>query len=275
LLINGRPLDQIPAADRGLQYGDGLFETIVMVQGEPRLWERHMARLETGERRLGLPLENKTRLRQEVLNVAGDESPAVVKVILTRGAGGRGYRPPAYPQVSRIVSLHPWHRYPVQWFTQGIHLRVCSTRLGRNPRLAGIKHLNRLEQVLARQEWDDPDIPEGLMLDDTNHVIEGTQSNLFLLKGGRLITPDLSACGVAGVVRELVLEIAAELNLTTQVTALTLGEVQRADALFITNSLLGICPVAALENRRFDIHQIPAALIQRVRGQALGSIGMT
>jgi len=275
LLINGKPMDQIPAADRGLQYGDGLFETIVMVQGEPLLWERHMARLETGERRLGLPPENKARLHQEVLNVAGDHSPAVVKVILTRGAGGRGYRPPVYPQVTRIVSLHPWPRYPAQWFANGIRLRVCSTRLGRNTRLAGIKHLNRLEQVLARQEWDDPNTPEGLMLDEENHVIEGTQSNLFLLKGRRLTTPDLSACGVAGVVRELVLEVAAEFDLTVRVSKVSLGELQRTDALFITNSLLGICPVAALENRRFDIHQIPAALIHQVRSQALSSIGMT
>jgi 4-amino-4-deoxychorismate lyase len=274
LLINGRPTDQIPAADRGLQYGDGLFETIVMVQGEPLLWERHMARLEAGERRLGLPPENKARLRREVLAEAGAESPAVVKVMLTRGAGGRGYRPPVYPQVSRVVGLHPWPRYPVQWFSNGIRLRVCSTRLGRNPQLAGIKHLNRLEQVLARREWDDPNIPEGLMLDEDNHVIEGTQSNLFLLKGRRLITPDLSNCGVAGVVRELVLEIAAELKLTTQITRVKLGELQRADVLFITNSLLGICPVSALENRRYDVRKMPDTLMQRVRHLALGSVGI-
>ena len=268
-------MDQIPAADRGLQYGDGLFETVVMMQGEPLLWDRHMTRLEAGERRLGLPPENKARLRREVLSLTGDNSPAVVKIILTRGAGGRGYRPPVYPQVTRIVSLHPWPRYPAQWFSHGIRLRICSTRLGRNPRLAGIKHLNRLEQVLARQEWDDPRMPEGLMLDEQDHVIEGTQSNLFLLKGRRLITPDLSACGVAGVVRELVLELAAEFELTSRIAAVTLGELQRADALFITNSLLGICPVVALENRRFEIHKIPSALVQRVRNIALGPAGTT
>jgi len=191
------------------------------------------------------------------------------------GRGGRGYRPPVYPQVSRIISLHPWPRYPLQWFSNGIRLRVCSTRLGRNPQLAGIKHLNRLEQVLARQEWDDPNIPEGLMLDEENHVIEGTQSNLFVLKGRRLITPDLSSCGVAGVVRDLVLEVAAELKLTTQVARVTLGELQRAEVLFITNSLLGVCPVAALENRRYDVRKIPDTLVQRVRHLALGSVGMT
>jgi 4-amino-4-deoxychorismate lyase len=275
LLINGRPIDQIAAADRGLQYGDGLFETIVMVQGEPMLWDRHMARLEIGEQRLGLPPENKTRLRREVLSEVGDKSPAVVKIILTRGAGGRGYRPPVYPQVSRIVSLHEWPRYPAHWFSKGIRLRICSTRLGHNSRLAGIKHLNRLEQVLARQEWDDPKIPEGLMLDEQNLVIEGTQSNLFLVKGKYLITPDLSACGVAGVVRELVLEVAEELKLKSRIAAVTLGELQRADTLFTTNSLLGICPVVALEKRRYDINRLPSALVQRVRNLTLGSVAMT
>jgi len=273
LLINGRPTDQIPAADRGLQYGDGLFETIAVVQGEPLLWERHVARLEAGEQRLGLPPENKSRLHKELRTVVGDTNPAVIKLMLTRGAGGRGYRPPVYPQVTRILSLHPWPRYPAQWFSDGIRLRLCSTRLGRNPRLAGIKHLNRLEQVLARQEWDDPTIPEGLMLDEMNHVIEGTQSNLFMLKGGHLVTPDLSGCGVAGVVRELVLELAAGLKLAPQVTSVTVAELKRADALFITNSLLGICPVADLQERRFDIQKIPAALVQQVRRLALGSVG--
>ncbi|MGD8932148.1 MAG: aminodeoxychorismate lyase [Chromatiales bacterium] len=274
LLINGKPMDQIAAADRGLQYGDGLFETIVVVQGKPLLWDRHMARLEAGERRLGLPPENKVRLLQEVLGVVVDKSPVVVKIILTRGAGGRGYRPPVYPQVSRIVSVHEWPRYPVHWFSSGIQLRICSTRLGHNSRLAGIKHLNRLEQVLARQEWDDPNIPEGLMLDEQGYVIEGTQSNLFLLKGRYLITPDLSACGVAGVVRELVLEVAKQLKLKIRIAAVSLGELQRAEVLFITNSLLGICPVVALESRRYDIDKIPRALVQKVRSLALGSVAV-
>jgi 4-amino-4-deoxychorismate lyase len=273
LLINGRSIDQISAADRGLQYGDGLFETIAIAQGEPMLWERHMARLEAGERRLGFPTENKARLLQEVLSVVGDRSPAVVKIILTRGGGGRGYRPPVYPQITRIVSLHDWPKFPPRWFSGGIRLRICTTRLSRNSRLAGIKHLNRLEQVLARQEWDDPDIPEGLMLDDGNHVIEGTQSNLFLLKSGRLITPDLSTCGVAGVVRELALEVAAELGMQTSVAAVTLGELNRSDALFITNAVLGICPVAALENRRFELQKFPVVLMERVRHLALGPMG--
>jgi 4-amino-4-deoxychorismate lyase len=274
LLINGRSSDQIAAVDRGLQYGDGLFETISVIQGEPRLWDLHMARLEIGEQRLGFPPENKSRLWQEVRSlVVTDTRPQVVKIILTRGVGGRGYRPPVYPQVSRIVSLHAWPAYPRHWFTRGIRLRICDIRLGRNPKLAGIKHLNRLEQVLARREWDDPEIPEGLMLDEADHVIEGTQSNLFFLKGGRLITPDLTHCGVAGVVRQLVLQLAAGIGLLPTVTRVRIEDLYRADALFITNSVLGICPIARLENSHYDIKKIPCVLSERVRKLALGSTG--
>ena len=235
-----------------------------------------MDRLERGEQRLGFPPENKARLLQETLAVAGEKSPVVVKIILTRGTGGRGYRPPVYPQISRILSRHECPRYPARWFSAGIRLRICTTRLGRNLRLAGIKHLNRLEQVLARQEWDDPDIPEGLMLDEAGQVIEGTQSNLFLIKGGRLVTPDLSASGVAGVVRELVFEVAAQLGMTIRVAAVKPAELERADALFITNSLFGACPVSALENRHgFDQNKFPVVLMERVRNLALGPIGRT
>jgi 4-amino-4-deoxychorismate lyase len=230
-----------------------------------------MLRLETGEKRLGFPPESKPRLLQEVLKVVEKRSPAVVKIILTRGAGGRGYRPPVYPQISRIVSLHAWPSYPAHWFSAGIRLRLCETRLGRNTRLAGIKHLNRLEQVLARQEWDDAEIPEGLMLDEDNHVIEGTQSNLFLIKGGELITPDLSACGVAGVVRELVLEVAAKMGLRQRIAPVTVGQVKRADALFVSNSVLGVCPVAALEEHLFDPAKFPVLLLHGVRKLALGT----
>ncbi|MEN8166350.1 MAG: aminodeoxychorismate lyase [Pseudomonadota bacterium] len=270
MLINGVPTHQIAATDRGLQYGDGLFETIAVVNGSPRLWERHMARLRLGEQRLGLPPEDKERLLREILSLLEDGQRGVIKIVLTRGQGGRGYRPPEQPRTSRIISLHDWPDYPAEWFSKGISLRICATRLGRNERLAGIKHLNRLEQVLARSEWQDDKIPEGLMLDERDCVIEATQSNLFLLRYGRLLTPDLSKCGVAGVVRELVLELAKDLGMQTVVSEITLDQVKSADALFLTSSLLGICPVAELEECRFNIQKIPSALSARIRGLVMG-----
>lgn len=229
-----------------------------------------MARLAWGERRLGFPTQDKNRLLQEANSLLFDSPRSVLKIILTRGSGGRGYRPPATPQINRFLSLHDWPNYPSHWFTDGIKLRICNTRLGRNERLAGIKHLNRLEQVLARQEWDDPDIPEGLMLDEQGRVIEATQSNLFLLRGGVLNTPDLSKSGVAGVVRELVIEVAQEMGMKCVISTVSIEDLKSADAFFLTSSLLAICPVARLDDCLYDLRAIPQALRERVSSLALG-----
>lgn len=271
MLINGKSAAKISALDRGLQYGDGLFETIAVINGKLRLWERHMARLARGEQRLNLPRQNKNRLLQEAASLVSPKGRAVVKVILTRGQGGRGYRPSRTPQTTRILSLHAWPDYPPAWYQKGITLRVCDTRIGRSISLAGLKHLNRLEQVLARHEWDDPEVPEGLMLDENNHVIEGTQSNLFFIKNGGLFTPNLENSGVAGIVRELVLEVAEELGIGCTITDVSLADLIKAEALFITNSLLGICPVASLEKLEFDIEKIPGRLTDLVHKHCFGS----
>lgn len=146
-------------------------------------------------------------------------------------------------------------------------MRLCETRLGSNPSLAGIKHLNRLEQVLARQEWLNPEIHEGLMLDGENRVIEATQSNVFLLKDGVLYTPELSSSGVAGTVRRLVIELSNELGIPLKVEIITLQQLHGADALFLTNAIMGILPVKQFEERQYDPSLIPENLIQQVNKQ--------
>ena len=270
LLINGEPTRLVQASDRGLAYGDGLFETLLLIDGNPMLWERHMARLATGEARLGLPGTDKNLLLEETLALASGAGREVVKIILTRGSGGRGYRPPPEPAVTRILSRHEWPDYPASWFIDGVRLRLCETRLGCCPQLAGIKHLNRLEQVLARREWSDDRIAEGLMLDTRGNVVEGTQSNLFLLREGRLMTPDLSHCGVAGVVRDLVIEEADSLGIECYRLAVTVDDLATADALFLTNSILGICPVRGLNQVRYDPTRIPLRLRENVARLVLG-----
>ncbi|QYZ67542.1 MAG: 4-amino-4-deoxychorismate lyase [Gammaproteobacteria bacterium (ex Lamellibrachia satsuma)] len=270
MLIDGQPADRIPVSDRGLQYGDGLFETIAVTDGEPRLWEAHMERLTQGEARLGFPLQDKSLLLAETRELLSDTQRGVLKLLLTRGSGGRGYRAPHDVTPRRMLTLHPWPDYPDSWFTAGIRLRVCETRIGRSRALAGLKHLNRLEQVLARNEWDDPEIAEGVMLDENDLVVEGTQSNLFMLSEGCLLTPDLTDCGVAGVMRRLVLELANQLGIETVIKKLTLQECKAGDALFITNSIMGICPVSDLEERRFAVESIPERLVLSVQKQAFG-----
>lgn len=248
VLINGAPAATLSVHDRGLLYGDGLFETLAVSGGRPLHWPRHLARLQRGCARLGIPAPDSTRLWEEALRVAGGAMRAVVKILVTRGQGARGYRPVSGP-ATRIVSLHPAPEYPAAHGSAGVAVRWCSTRLGLNPALAGLKHLNRLEQVMARAEWDDPDIAEGLMLDTEGHVIEGTMTNLFAVLGATLVTPDLSSCGVCGITRERILEHARELGIPTRVGVLTPAELAEASEVFLCNSLIGLWPVRSLAGR--------------------------
>jgi 4-amino-4-deoxychorismate lyase len=147
--------------------------------------------------------------------------------------------------------LHDWPDLPLACARQGVAVRMCDMRLGHNPRLAGIKHLNRLEQVLARQEWDDTGIMEGLLLDSGNNLVEGTMSNLFLVRDGVLLTPDLQRCGVAGIMRSQLLALADQLSINTEVCQLGMADLQAAEEVFICNSLIGIWPVISIDDRKY------------------------
>jgi 4-amino-4-deoxychorismate lyase len=245
-LVNGEPAEVIPVTDRGLLYGDGVFETIAIRDGRPGHWPRHMHRLHAGCARLGMQPFASALLAAEAESIIDETDHGVLKLIVTRGSGGRGYRVPESADCTRIMQLHPWPDYPAACSQQGVRARLCETRLGRNPSLAGIKHLNRLEQVLARQEWDDADIREGLLLDTAGNLVEGTMSNVFIVSGGVLMTPDLSQCGVAGIMRTLVLELAEQRGLDPQIVRIGQEALVQADEVFLTNSLIGIWPVIAL-----------------------------
>jgi 4-amino-4-deoxychorismate lyase len=270
VLINGESGDTISAFDRGLQYGDGLFETLAVTAGRPCLWQRHWNRLQHGCERLGIPAPDPHRLYQEALREIGEQDRAVLKIILTRGAGGRGYAPPLDPQPLRIVTCSPWPDYPEKAANEGIVARICAARIPRDPTLAGIKHLNRLPQVMARREWDDPAVAEGLMLDSEDRVIEGTMTNLFLFKGAEIWTPDLSRSGVAGIVRGLLLERLRERGTVVRVTDIDQAELWQADGLFLSNSLIGIWPVRELAGHRFRVDLLDPSLVQEIRERAFG-----
>jgi len=248
IFINGMEAESLPVTDRGLQYGDGLFETIAVRAGEPLLWTRHMRRLQEGCSRLQIPRPEMSVLEAEATRVCAGVERGVLKILVTRGSGGRGYRPPQACLPTRIVALHPWPEYPEDCATRGVRVRICSTRLGLNPALAGLKHLNRLEQVLARGEWDDPHIAEGLMLDGSGRIIEGTMSNVFVVQDGRVLTPDLSCCGVAGIMRGMILESCERLSIPCRIGELARRDLERADEVFLTNSLIGVWPVTGVEN---------------------------
>jgi 4-amino-4-deoxychorismate lyase len=254
----------VPVADRGLHYGDGLFETIAVVAGQPCLWDRHLSRLRLGCERLAIPVTDPAQLRREADTLCRGVERGVLKLLLTRGEGGRGYRPPLEPVPRRILSLHPWPDHPSTSWQQGVRIRWCDTPLGLNPRLAGIKHCNRLEQVMARAEWSDPGIAEGLMCDADGQVVEGTQSNLFLWRGGELLTPSLARCGVAGIGRGLLMELAGESAIRVREGAVSRDQVMAADGLLLSNALIGVWPVAALGEHNFDPAHYPRDLLARM-----------
>ncbi len=252
VLVNGRAGGRLDPLDRGLQYGDGLFETMAVQDGRARFIEWHLERLAEGARRLALRLPDEGELRGQIA-AAWPGGRGVVKLILTRGPGGRGYRPQATAEPTCIAAGFEWPAWPASAWTEGVCLRFCRTRLARNPGLAGIKHLNRLEQVLARAEWDDERIAEGLMLDDLGRVISGTQSNLFAVVEGQLVTPPLDQCGVAGVMRRALCAWAARNASPAVERSLRPEELETASELLMTNALIGAWPVRELAGR-----QVPA-----------------
>ena len=253
MLVNGECKEHIEISDRGFQYGDGLFETIAVSGGRPVFLARHLDRLNTGCRRLYIPFPGTELLTLEAQKLSQYSNKAVLKLILTRGSGGRGYRQPDVIQTTRVLSLYPFPDYPDIYKEQGITTRFCATRLGQNPALAGIKHLNRLEQILARAEWTDPGIQEGIMLDINDHVIEGTMTNLFFAKNNTLYTSSLVQSGVAGVMRSIIMMISSEHGLSVVERTFTKGELLFADEVFVCNSIIGIWPVKQIATTYFPV----------------------
>lgn len=270
-LIDGHPGDRVPVCDRGLQYGDGLFETIAVRGARPCLWQRHWARLTSGCERLQIPAPDAALLSANVerLLVDAEAADGVLKLVLTRGSGPRGYALPPAPAPRCILAFAPGLPDTSAGAKAGVRLTLCATHLGENPRLAGIKHLNRLEQVLARSEWSDPAVLDGLMCNPHGQVVCGTMSNVFVLDDNGLATPPLTTCGVAGTVRAVVFECAGALGIPVTERALRPADLVAAQGLIVTNALRGALPVADLGAHRYRPDAVPAELIERVRQIAL------
>ena len=263
ILINGEHKYSIEITDRGLHYGDGLFETIEVNQHKPVFLKQHLARLKAGCQVLKIPYPDATLLLDEINQLSKTCEQGIIKLILTRGSGGRGYRQPNLLNPTRIIALHPFPDYPEHYKTQGIKARFCTARLGLNPLLAGIKHNNRLEQVLARAEWQD-EFQEGLMLNLNEHVIEGTMSNLFVVKEQKIYTPEITDSGIKGVMRQLILNIAGQNHISIQETLLTKEFVLDADELFVSNSVIGIWPIRTLANKSYPVGLITQKIMALV-----------
>jgi 4-amino-4-deoxychorismate lyase len=252
-LVNGE-FGKLDPADRGLAYGDGLFETMAARDGTVRWLEHHLDRLTAGCRRLAIPAPPLPLIRAEIARLLPANGRRVVKLIVTRGPSMRGYRPPPEPAPTRLLRVAPWPDYPEQNATLGIRMKTCSLRLGENPALAGMKHLNRLEQVLAQMELAaDPSCQEGLLRDGRGCIAGATQSNLFAVRDGVVSTPAVERCGVRGVMRRAVLEACARLELAARETDMSLDDCYDAQELFVTNAVFGIWPVRRLDAQQFEV----------------------
>ena len=250
------PEGNVDPADRGLAYGDGLFETIALRAGTLQRLGSHFARLRLGCERLRIPLPDLAELETRCRAAAAGIDRGQLKLILTRGSGPRGYAPPPAPIPTVILSASASSARAQTEIT----LAQLQQRLGINETLAGIKHLCRLEQVLGRLELESLDADEGLMLCTNGTVVGGTSRNLFAVFGQTLVTPDLSCAGICGVMRRAVLEHCQTLSIPVSQVDLAPEELLHADEVFMTNALVGIQSVSRLDKHAFALRAMASRL---------------
>lgn len=262
----GQSAAGLDVLDRGLHYGDGLFETIACRHGTPRFLSLHLERLALGCERLSIRYRDFAGLAAQIRELAATLPDALIKLILTRGsATARGYAAQGDEQARVVLLQYPWPAEdPASW-EHGVAVRTARGRLGENPALAGLKHLNRLEQVLIRGEWRDPAIHEALVFSSSGWLISGTMSNVFLVMEGRVVTPALTDAGVCGVMRRVVMREAQAAGLTVAETQLDAAAPSAAAEIFLTNARIGIWPVRSLDGRERLVGPVTRALQQRLR----------
>ena len=276
MLINGIATEYLAADDRSIQFGDGLFETMLVRDGRVLLLDEHLERLRVSAGRLAIDMADTPVFIDDIDRLIGqaDSSCGVIKLIVTRGSSSRGYqydRRAGSNRVVRFSGIDSQHSSIISGELLHGDLCICATPVSINTALAGMKHLNRLENVLARNEFSADSFIDGLMSDADGHVIEGSMSNLFAARGGVLYTPDLSRAGVQGVMRDTILELARSAGIDYSVCAMTVPELKQMDCLFITNSLIGMKVVDNLE----DTHYSDFSLCQQLFDQLLSRLGET
>ena len=263
-IVNGEFASTISLNDRGFNYGDGLFETIAMVNNKPVLWEQHFQRLSHGCEVLGISKPDEQELKDEIARLCADfnsNTAYVVKIVVTRGESERGYKEPLNSSPNLVLILSSYPVYKPNYWDEGVSIRLCSTKLSRQTQLAGIKHLNRLEQVLARREWGD-EFQEGLMAEESGNIIEGVMTNLFIVKDNVIITPDLSDAGVNGIMRNIIITICEAEGIQINQGIVSLDELNKADEIFLTNSLIGVWPVKNIEDKVYPVGMLTRKLMR-------------
>jgi 4-amino-4-deoxychorismate lyase len=260
-LINGEFEAGVSPYDRGLSFGDGVFRTFTVSNGVPNHWEAQYQKLYDDCQALKLKCPFSQIILEDIVKLfPKDTTLKVAKVIITRGNSMRGYAVPQNISPNRVLIKSSLPNYPNNYFEQGVNLQVFSIRLSSQPLLAGVKHLNRLENVLARMEIVDSEMYDGVLLDENNHVIECSNANIFARFNSQLITPSLTKCGVSGVTRQRIISIAQLLGLSVAQESCTLESFNSADEVFICNSVFGAFNVKAIGQTTFSNYGLAAKL---------------
>lgn len=260
-LINGHECSTISIHDRGLNYGDGVFETIAIHDGVPLLWDLHWKRFVKACDRLSLNLPDKVILEDELGSLSDRIKNGVIKIILTRGSSERGYKPDIEQENTRILSATLGSQG--KKIRNDIEVYICEYVVYPEPQLAGIKHLNRLPQVMASIDRENND-KMGILCDNNNNLVEAISANIFIVANGVLQTPDLTEYGVEGVMREYILEQARMLDIQTKIKKLNQSCLQNAEEVFLTNSIIGILPVRKFINTTYDVGSITKKLMHAI-----------
>ncbi|EJN6959837.1 aminodeoxychorismate lyase [Photobacterium damselae] len=261
--VNGQQQHSLSISDRATQYGDGCFTTILVIDGQPQLWEFHLQRLQDTLAYFAISAPNWQHITQEVFVLAQKfKEKGGIKILISRGSGGRGYSGQDCSQTQVIITTFAWPEHYSQWQQQGICLGVCSQRLGLVPMLAGWKHLNRLEQVLLKQEIENNHWLDGLVLDLNGNITETSVANIFWRKGCKVFTPTLKFAGVHGVMRRKVIELIQTLPYQLEFIDAPIEEIMGAEEVFITNALMSLVPINQIENQTFHKRQLLNALIK-------------
>lgn len=260
-LINGSFEQTISPLDRGFAYGDGVFRTLKIKDGLPEYWPQHYQKLFADCTAIQLVCPSAELLMHDMQQLFLPDESAVAKIIITRGVGDRGYAPPAVTAPMRVMLKTKLPTYDARYFSEGINLHVCNTKCTQQALLAGVKHLNRLENVLARMEWNDPDFFDGVMSDHHKNIIACTSANIFARFNNTLLTPDLTHCGIHGVTRQRILNTAHLLGLKPIVKSFSMAKLLTADDVIICNSLIGAMQVKQLSTQ----HWAPSQFAESVR----------
>ena len=248
ILINGVWENKISVFDRGLSYGDGIFETIAVIEQDLHNYSLHYQRFQKGAKRLGLKVPTEKSLLRDInkLIESTSENKFIVKIILTRGVGGRGYQCPKNQSENCIISINDWVEYPQSYYSDGINVQELDFKLSVQPLLAGIKHLNRLEQVLAKKLLE-PSYQEAVLLNVSEYVIEGISSNIYFVYNNVLCIPKLNLSGVEGTIREQIIRQSKQLNIEYKIVNYPINTLIESEEIFYSNSIFGILPVKELK----------------------------